>query len=75
VQAKLAHYFPQGLEQRYSGPWRAFVVALTPAEAVEFFQSYADAGMQYFIVETLDAADTETIQLLATEVMPHVSRL
>jgi alkanesulfonate monooxygenase SsuD/methylene tetrahydromethanopterin reductase-like flavin-dependent oxidoreductase (luciferase family) len=75
VQAKLDHYFPEGLEQRYSGPWRTFLVALTPAEAVEFFQSYADAGIQYFIVETLDAADTETIQLLATEVMPHVSRV
>jgi hypothetical protein len=48
-------------------------VALTPAEAVEFFQSYADVGIQYFIVETLDAADTETIDLLAKEVMPYVS--
>jgi alkanesulfonate monooxygenase SsuD/methylene tetrahydromethanopterin reductase-like flavin-dependent oxidoreductase (luciferase family) len=75
VQAKLEQYFPEGLEQRYSGPWRSFVVALTPAEAVAFFQSYADVGIQYFIVETLDAADTETIHLLAEEVMPHVSRM
>ena len=74
VRAKMEHYFPEGLEQRYSGPWRTFVVALTPAEAVEFFQSYADVGIQHFIVETLDAADTETIRLLAEEVMPHVTR-
>jgi alkanesulfonate monooxygenase SsuD/methylene tetrahydromethanopterin reductase-like flavin-dependent oxidoreductase (luciferase family) len=74
VQAKLDHYFPEGLQQRYSGPWRTFVVALTPAEAVAFFQAYADAGIQYFIVETLDAADTETIHLLAEGVMPHITR-
>jgi hypothetical protein len=31
-----------------------------------------DAGMEYFVVQTLDAADTETIELLAREVMPRV---
>ena len=49
-----------------------FVVALTPAEAVPYFQSFADVGIQYFIVETLDATDVETIRLLAEEVVPHV---
>jgi hypothetical protein len=29
-------------------------------------------GIQYFIVETLDAADTETITLMAKEVAPQV---
>src|SRR5262249_61586473 len=33
VQAKLDDYFPAGGEQRYSGPWRTFPVALPPAEA------------------------------------------
>jgi alkanesulfonate monooxygenase SsuD/methylene tetrahydromethanopterin reductase-like flavin-dependent oxidoreductase (luciferase family) len=75
LQAKLARYFPEGLEQRYSGPWRSFVVALTPSEAVAFFQGYADAGIQYFIVETLDAADTETIRLLSEQVIPRVAAL
>ena len=28
--------------------------------------------MEYFVVQTLDAADTETIELLAREVMPRV---
>jgi hypothetical protein len=31
-----------------------------------------DAGMEYFVVQTLDAADTETIELLAREVIPLV---
>jgi len=48
------------------------VVALTPAEAVSYFQTFADVGIQYFIVETLDAADAETIRLLAEEVVPRV---
>jgi alkanesulfonate monooxygenase SsuD/methylene tetrahydromethanopterin reductase-like flavin-dependent oxidoreductase (luciferase family) len=72
LQAKLDRYFPEGLEQRYAGPWRNFVVAGTPAEAIVFFQDLADAGIEYFIVETLDAADTETIRLLAVRVVPHV---
>lgn len=72
VQAKLERYFPEGVEQRYSGPWRNFVVAGTPTDAVAFFQGLADAGVEYFIVETLDAADTETIRLLAERVVPHV---
>jgi alkanesulfonate monooxygenase SsuD/methylene tetrahydromethanopterin reductase-like flavin-dependent oxidoreductase (luciferase family) len=72
VQAKLQYYFPEGLEQRYSGPWRNFVVALTPAQAVAYFQAFADVGIQYFIVETLDAADVETIRLLAEQVVPQI---
>ena len=28
--------------------------------------------MEYFVVQTLDAADTETIELLAREVIPLV---
>ncbi|HEX6737515.1 MAG TPA: LLM class flavin-dependent oxidoreductase [Vicinamibacteria bacterium] len=74
LQAKLGRYFPEGLEQRYSGPWRNFVVAGTPADAIGFFQGLADAGIEYFIVETLDAADVETIRLLAERVVPQVKR-
>jgi hypothetical protein len=32
----------------------------------------ANAGIQYFVVETLDAADEETIRLLAEHVVPQV---
>ena len=68
ARAKLAHYYPQGVneEQRYSR------VATTPAGAIAFYQALADAGMQYFVVQSLDAADEETIHLLAREVAPRV---
>ena len=72
VEAKLRHYFPQGLAQRYAGPWHNFVVALTPEQAVAYFQAFADVGVQYFVVETLDAADEETIRILAEQVVPQV---
>jgi alkanesulfonate monooxygenase SsuD/methylene tetrahydromethanopterin reductase-like flavin-dependent oxidoreductase (luciferase family) len=72
VQAKLRRYFPEGLETRYPGPWRNFVVAGTPEDAVAYYQGLAGAGIQYFIAETLDAADQETIRLLAEKVAPEV---
>lgn len=33
----------------------------------------ADAGIQYFVVGTLDAADEETIRLLAEHIITHVT--
>jgi alkanesulfonate monooxygenase SsuD/methylene tetrahydromethanopterin reductase-like flavin-dependent oxidoreductase (luciferase family) len=72
LEAKMARYFPDGIEQRYTGTWRHFVSGATPEQAVDHFRALRAAGIQYFIVETLDAADTETITLLAKEVAPHV---
>jgi alkanesulfonate monooxygenase SsuD/methylene tetrahydromethanopterin reductase-like flavin-dependent oxidoreductase (luciferase family) len=68
TQAKLDHYYPQGVneEQQFSR------VAASPARAVAYYQALVDAGRDYFVVQTLDAADTETIELLAREVIPHV---
>jgi alkanesulfonate monooxygenase SsuD/methylene tetrahydromethanopterin reductase-like flavin-dependent oxidoreductase (luciferase family) len=48
------------------------VVAGTPEQAIEYFQGYADAGMQYFVAQVLDARDDETFRLLAEEVAPKV---
>ena len=42
------------------------------AEELGFDASYADAGMQYFIAQVLDARDDETFRLLAREVMPRI---
>jgi alkanesulfonate monooxygenase SsuD/methylene tetrahydromethanopterin reductase-like flavin-dependent oxidoreductase (luciferase family) len=72
LTAKVQHYFPEGLEQRFSGDWRGFAVPATPAQAVAMYQALAAAGIQYFIVETLDAADEETFRLLAEAVVPFV---
>ena len=68
AQAKLAHYYPEGIneEQQFSR------VVGTPAQVAATYQSLVEAGMQYFVVQTLDAADTETIELLAREVVPRV---
>lgn len=68
ARAKLDHYYPQGVneEQRYSR------VATTPAGAIAYYQALAAAGIRYFVVQTLDAADDETIRLLATEVAPNI---
>ena len=73
LRAKLARYFPEGLERRYTGPWRDFVFAATPDRALAHFGALVEAGVQYVIVETLDAADQETIRLLAERVLPGLS--
>jgi alkanesulfonate monooxygenase SsuD/methylene tetrahydromethanopterin reductase-like flavin-dependent oxidoreductase (luciferase family) len=74
LQAKLQRYFPDSLEQRFSGPWSGFALACTPEQAISYYQELVNAGIQYFIIQTLDAADEETIRLLAEMVMPAISR-
>jgi alkanesulfonate monooxygenase SsuD/methylene tetrahydromethanopterin reductase-like flavin-dependent oxidoreductase (luciferase family) len=68
VACKIARYFPDGLDDT----WRRAVVAGTPEQVVPYYQAYADIGMQYFVVQTLDAGDEETIRLLAERVVPRV---
>jgi alkanesulfonate monooxygenase SsuD/methylene tetrahydromethanopterin reductase-like flavin-dependent oxidoreductase (luciferase family) len=72
LRAKLHGYFPAGLETRFAGEWGGFVFAGTPAQAVTYYRELAAAGVQYFVAQTLDAADEETIRLLAEEVVPAV---
>jgi alkanesulfonate monooxygenase SsuD/methylene tetrahydromethanopterin reductase-like flavin-dependent oxidoreductase (luciferase family) len=72
LQAKLAHYFPEGIEQRYQGAWRDYVFHATPDQAIAHFRALIEAGIQYFIVETMDAMDHDTIRLLATDVIPAI---
>jgi alkanesulfonate monooxygenase SsuD/methylene tetrahydromethanopterin reductase-like flavin-dependent oxidoreductase (luciferase family) len=74
LQAKLKRYFPEGMDQRFSGPWSCFVFAGTPEQAVTHYQELVGVGIQYFIVQTLDAADEETIQLLAKRVIPAIRK-
>jgi alkanesulfonate monooxygenase SsuD/methylene tetrahydromethanopterin reductase-like flavin-dependent oxidoreductase (luciferase family) len=68
VRRKVDRYFPDGLDNI----WQRCVVAGTPEQVVPYYQSYADAGMQYFVVQVLDARDEETVRLLAREVMPRI---
>ncbi|MGD9712837.1 MAG: LLM class flavin-dependent oxidoreductase [Thermomicrobiales bacterium] len=48
---------------------RGFIFAAGPERAVYYFQGMKSAGAQYFVVQ-VDMDDAETIELLATEVMP-----
>jgi alkanesulfonate monooxygenase SsuD/methylene tetrahydromethanopterin reductase-like flavin-dependent oxidoreductase (luciferase family) len=68
AHAKLSYYYPDGIneEQRFSR------VVGTPAQVAAYYQRLVDAGMEYFVVQTLDATDVETIELLAREVIPAV---
>ncbi|MCA9858542.1 MAG: LLM class flavin-dependent oxidoreductase [Thermomicrobiales bacterium] len=68
VQAKKEKYFPNGLtrEQEYT---RIFG---TPDQIVSYCAELIDAGVQYFVMQTQDASDTESIELLGREVAPRL---
>lgn len=68
VDAKVARYYPDGIPDEL----RASRIAGPPEVAIAYFQALVEAGIEYFVVQTLDAADTETFRLLAEQVMPHV---
>jgi alkanesulfonate monooxygenase SsuD/methylene tetrahydromethanopterin reductase-like flavin-dependent oxidoreductase (luciferase family) len=66
--AKRDRYYPNGLneEQQHSR------VVGTPEQVAAYYQGLVNAGMQYFVVQILDAADLETVDLLAKELVPRV---
>lgn len=68
ARAKLDRYYPEGLneEQQYSR------VVGTPDQVAGYYQRLVDAGIDYFVVQILDARDLETVELLAREVVPRV---
>jgi alkanesulfonate monooxygenase SsuD/methylene tetrahydromethanopterin reductase-like flavin-dependent oxidoreductase (luciferase family) len=43
----------------------------TPERVTAYYQSLADVGAQYFVIQ-VDSGDTETLELLAREVVPRV---
>jgi len=71
VQAKRHTHFPNGLteEQEYT---RIFG---TPDQIVAYCADLVAAGVQYFVMQTQDASDVETIELLGREVAPQVRAL
>jgi alkanesulfonate monooxygenase SsuD/methylene tetrahydromethanopterin reductase-like flavin-dependent oxidoreductase (luciferase family) len=68
VAAKVRRYFPNGLDAF----WGAYLIARTPAGAIDYFQSFADVGIQHFDAQVLDPEDHETFRLLAEHVAPAV---
>jgi hypothetical protein len=67
--AKVARYFPDGLDEM----WRKLVIARTPEGGIAYYQAFADAGLRHFVVQVLDPADDETVRLLAERVAPAVT--
>ena len=72
LEAKVQRAFPEGIEGRFSGPWAGYAMPATVEQAITFYRELVAAGIQYFVVTTLDAADEETIYLLAERVIPAV---
>jgi alkanesulfonate monooxygenase SsuD/methylene tetrahydromethanopterin reductase-like flavin-dependent oxidoreductase (luciferase family) len=68
VAAKVARYFPDGLDAF----WGAYLVAGTPESTATHYQDYVDAGIEYFIVQTLDPDDEETIALVTSDLVPRL---
>lgn len=68
ANAKLDRYYPQGLTPAQ----RATRVVGSPATVAAHYRALAAAGIEHFICQTQDAEDLETIELLATEVMPQL---
>jgi len=66
VAAKVAHYFPNGLDAF----WGKYLISGTPDEAATYYQAFVDAGIEYFIVQTLDPDDEESISLMTAELKP-----
>lgn len=68
AQAKLRRFHPEPLTEVQ----RITRIAGDPVAVAATYQDLIDAGFEYFVVQTQDAADQETIRLLATEVMPRL---
>jgi hypothetical protein len=47
-------------------------MAGTPEQVAPYYQSLVDVGAQYFIMQ-VDSSDTETMELLAREIVPRVT--
>ena len=69
VSAKVARYFPDGLDAF----WGKYLVAGTPADVAPHFQSFVDAGIDYFVVQSLDPDDEESIALVMSDLAPRLT--
>lgn len=68
AKEKLRRYYPDGLTEQQ----RSTRIHGSPEQVAEYYQSLVDAGVQHFVVQSLDANDHETFQLLAEQVAPLV---
>ncbi|HUG16238.1 MAG TPA: LLM class flavin-dependent oxidoreductase [Thermomicrobiales bacterium] len=65
ARAKFDTYF-----ETDRSPFARGVLAGTPEQIATYYRARIEAGMQYFVIQMLDGADHETLELFAREVMP-----
>jgi len=70
LDRKIAKYFPNGVE----GFWGSGLVAKTVEGAIDYYQEFIDAGIDYFVFQSLDIFDRETLELVKQEVEPVLQR-
>jgi alkanesulfonate monooxygenase SsuD/methylene tetrahydromethanopterin reductase-like flavin-dependent oxidoreductase (luciferase family) len=68
LQAKLVRQYPDGPPE---SPLHGFFG--TPSQLLDHYRSLVGIGVQYFVVQMFDCTDEETLELLASEVMPRLS--
>ncbi len=66
LDRKIAKYFPNGVD----GFWGSGLVAKTVDGAIDYYQQFIDAGIEYFVFQSLDIFDRETLELVKHEVEP-----
>jgi hypothetical protein len=66
VATKLGRYFPQGLDDF----WGKYPAAGIPESVAPHYQASVDAGIQYFVIQTLDPDDEESIALATSALAP-----
>lgn len=66
--AKRDRYYPQGLTEEQ----KITRIVGTPDQVLPYYQALVDAGMEYFVIQVLDATDEETFSLLARNVLPRL---
>lgn len=71
LRTKRERYFPNGLTEEQ----RSTRIFGTPDQIVAYCAELVDAGVQYFVMQTQDASDLESIELLGREVAPRVRAL
>ncbi len=70
MSTKVSRYFPGGLDEF----WGKYLVAGTPESVAPLYQEFVDAGIDYFVVQTLDPDDEESISLVTAELAPRLRR-
>jgi alkanesulfonate monooxygenase SsuD/methylene tetrahydromethanopterin reductase-like flavin-dependent oxidoreductase (luciferase family) len=68
ARRKLDRFHPGGLTEVQ----KLTRIVGTPDSVAPHYQALVDAGIQHFVIQTQDAADVETMRLLATELAPRI---